>query len=190
MQFIVSRCRLFLLALFMFSVIGTASPAVAQTADGAAFEAALTHFNRARQGDADQIDAAIEAFQAAPANPALQPLYSAYLGSAYALKAKAAWMPWKKLKLSEQGLDHIDGALAALRSEHDRLLVQGTPVSLATRVVAAATFVALPDGIFHRRAAGKSLLAEMQRSPLLASAPAGFRAELVAVETGLRESGK
>ena len=190
MQSIMSRCRLFLLALFMFPLVGVSTPAVAQTAADTAFEAALTHFNRARQGEADQIDAAIAAFQAAPANPALQPLYSAYLGSAYALKAKAAWMPWKKLKFSEQGLDHIDAALAALRSEHDRLLVQGTPASLMTRMVAAATFVALPDGIFHRRAAGKSLLAEMRRSPLLAAAPAGFRAELGAVEAGLQESGK
>jgi hypothetical protein len=190
MQSIVSRCRLLLLALLVFPGVAMASPPVAQTAADAAFEAAPTHFNRARQGEAEQIDAAIEAFQAAPANPALQPLYSAYLGSAYALKAKAAWMPWKKLKFSEQGLDHIDGALTALRSEHDRLLVQGTPASLMTRMVAAATFVALPDGIFHRRAAGKSLFAEMRRSPLLASAPAGFRAELGAVEAGLQESGK
>jgi len=190
MQSIASRYRLFLLALFMFSVAGTATPAIAQTAADAAFEAALTHFNRARQGEADQLDAAIAAFQAAPANPAWQPLYSAYLGSAHALKAKATWMPWKKMKFSEEGLDHIDQALAALRPEHDRLLVQGTPASLATRMVAAATFVALPDGIFHRRAAGKSLLAEMRRSPLLASAPAGFRAELGAVEAGLQEAGK
>jgi len=86
--------------------------------------------------------------------------------------------------------DRIDAALAALRSEHDRLLVQRTPASLMTRMVAAATFVALPDGIFHRRAAGKSLLAETNRSPLLASAPAGFRAELSAVEAGLQEAGK
>jgi len=190
MQSIVSRCRLFLLALLVFPGVAMASPPVALNADDTAFEAALSHFNRARQGEADQLDAAITAFQAAPANPALQPLYSAYLGSAYALKAKAAWMPWKKLKFSEQGLDRIDAALAALRSEHDRLLVQRTPASLMTRMVAAATFVALPDGIFHRRAAGKSLLAEMNRSPLLASAPAGFRAELSAVEAGLQEAGK
>lgn len=190
MQSIVSRCRQFLLALFMFPMVATAAPAIAQTGADAAFEVALTHFNRARQGEADQIDAAIAAFQMVPGNPALQPVYSAYLGSAYALKAKAAWMPWKKMKFTEQGLDHIDQALAALRPDHDRLLVHGTPASLATRMVAASTFVALPDSIFHRRAAGKTLLAEMRRSPLLAAAPTGFRAELGAVEAGLQEAGK
>lgn len=190
MQFLVSRCRRFLLALFMLPLAGIPTYANAQAATDAAFEAALGQFNRARQGDADQLDAAIAAFQAVPGNPALQPLYSAYLGSAHTLKAKAAWLPWKKMKFSEQGLDHIDQALASLRPEHDRLLVQGTPASLATRMVAAATFVALPDGIFHRRAAGKSLLAEMRRSPLLATAPAGFRAELGVVEAQLKEAEK
>lgn len=187
MQFPVSRRRLFLLALLMLPIAGFASHAVAQASADAAFEAALTHFNRARQGDDAQIESAITAFRSAPGNPALQPLYSAYLGSALALKGKAAWMPWNKMKFPEQGLDHIDQALAALRPEHDRLLVRGTPLSLETRMVAAASFVALPDSIFHRRAAGKSLLAELRRNPLLAVAPAGFRAELGALETRLQE---
>lgn len=187
MQSLVSRCRLMLVVLFMLPISGFAAAAAAQADGDAAFEAALAHFNRARQGEAEQIEPAIEAFQAAPAKPALQPLYSAYLGSAHTLKAKAAWLPWRKMKFSEQGLDYIDQALAALRPEHDRVMVQGTPASLMTRMVAAATFVAVPDGIFHRRAAGKSLLAELRRSPLLATAPAGFRAELGATESRLQE---
>lgn len=190
MQSVVSRCRLFLLALLMFPIVGSATPAIAQTAPDPAFEAALAHFDRARQGEAGQLEAAIAAFQAAPGNPALRPLYSAYLGSAKTLQGKAAWLPWNKMKFTEQGLDHIDQALAALRPDHDIVLVQGTPVSLMTRIAAAATFVALPEGIFHRRAAGKALLAEMRRSPLLASAPAGFRAELGTIEAHLKEAEK
>ena len=190
MQTLASRCRLFLLALLVFPVAGFAAQAAAQVVYDAAFEMALAQFNRARQGEADQLDAAIAAFQAVPANPALRPLYSCYLGSAHTLKGKAAWLPWNKMKFTDQGLDHIDQALGALRPEHDRLLVQGTPVSLLTRLAAAATFVALPDGIFHRRAAGKSLLAEMRRSPLLAAASIAFRNELGAVEAQLKEAEK
>lgn len=190
MQSFASYCRLFLLALLVFPVAGLVPQASAQNIGDAAFEAALVHFNRARQEESDQLDPAIAAFQLTPANPGLQALYSVYLGSAHTLKAKAAWLPWKKLKLSEQGLDHIDQGLAALRAEHDRVLVQGVPVSLATRLVGAATFIALPDGLFHRRAAGKALLAEIRRSPLLAAAPAGFRAELGAIEATLKESEK
>lgn len=190
MQSLVSRCRLMLALLFLLPISGFAAEAFAQAPGDAAFEAALAHFNRARQGDAEQIEPAIAAFQAAPVKPALQPLYSAYLGSAHTLKGKAAWLPWRKMKFSEQGLDYIDQALAALRPEHDVVVVQGTPASLMTRLVAAATFVAVPDGIFHRRAAGKALLAELRRSPLLAATPAAFRAELDAVEARLKEAEK
>lgn len=190
MQSLVSLCRPFLLALCMLPVTGFASQTGPQTITDPAFEAALSHFTRARQGELDQLDPAIVVFRAAPANPALQPLYSAYLGSAHTLEGKAAWLPWKKMKLTDQGLDHIDQALAALKPEHDRLLVQGTPLSLATRMVAAATFIAVPDGIFHRRAAGEALLAELRRSPLLAVTPAAFRAELEAMDVRLKEARK
>jgi hypothetical protein len=190
MQALISSFRLILLTLFAFPFAELVPNASAQDVGVAAFDAALVHFNRARQGEADQIEPAIAAFRAAPGSPALQPIYAAYLGSALTLAGKAAWMPWNKMKFTDQGLDSIDQALAALRPEHDRLLVQGTPASLMTRLVAAATFVAVPDGIFHRRAAGKSLLAELRRSPLLALAPAGFRGELNAVEARLQEAEK
>ena len=185
MRSLASRLRLLVLSLFMLPLTALAQP----DAD-AAFGAALTQFNRARQGDASGLDSALAAFQTAPANPLQQPLYSAYLGSTQALRGKAAWLPWNKMKFTEQGLDHIDQALATLRPEHERVLVQGVPLALSTRLVAAATFVALPDGIFHRRAAGRQLLADLRRSPLLATAPAGFRAELAALEVQLKEVDK
>lgn len=190
MQSLVSRCPLFLLALLMPSLAGFASQASAQATADPAFDAAFASFTKARQGEAAQLDAAIAAFQATPGNPAMKPVYSAYLGSAYTLQGKAAWIPWNKMKYTDKGLDFVDQALAALRPEHDRLLVQGVPASLATRIVAAATFVAVPDGLFHRRVAGKTLLAEMRRSPLLAATPAGFRAELEAVEAQAKEAEK
>ena len=190
MYSLVSRSQALLVVLIVLSIGGLASQAFAQATPEAVLEMAISHFNRARQGEADQIESAIAAFRAAPGNPALQPIYSVYRGSALTLAGKAAWMPWNKMKFTDQGLDSIDQALAALRPEHDRLLVQGTPASLMTRMVAAATFIAVPDGIFHRRAAGKSLLAELRRNPLLVAAPAGFRAELGMLETRLQEAEK
>lgn len=185
MPSLASRCLLLVLL-----ALSLASPAIAQPATDPAFDAAFASFTKARQGDSAQLDAAVAAFQATPGNPAMKPVYAAYLGSAYTLQGKAAWMPWNKMKYTDKGLDAIDQALAGLRPEHDRLLVQGVPASLAMRIVAAATFVAVPDGLFHRRAAGKTLLADMRRSPLLASTPAGFRAELEAVEAQLKEAEK
>ena len=146
----------------------------AQPTEAPFLEASST-FQQARDGQASRIEPAIAAFEAlAKAEPA-QPLYAAYLGSAISLRAREAWMPWSKMKYSEQGLDHIDRALDALKPEHDRVLVRGVPVGLETRFVAASMFIALPDGIFHRRAAGLKLLDEVQRHPALAAAPEPFR---------------
>jgi hypothetical protein len=185
MKSLLVRCKALILSFLLLAPL-----ALVHASTDDAFAVALSQFNRARQGDTSQIEPAIAAFQAPPANPQHQPLFAAYLGSAQALKGKAAWMPWNKMKYTDQGLDHLDQALASLRPEHDRMLVQGVPLSMTARLVAAATFVAVPDGLFHRRTAGKGLLAELRRSPLLATTPEAFRAELAAVEAQLKEAGK
>jgi hypothetical protein len=153
------------------------------------FEAALREFDAAR-ADEKRVDAAIAALRGLPADPQRQPLQAACLGSALTLQGKAAWMPWSKMKYTEQGLDQLDAALAMLKPEHATVAVRGVPVSLQTRLVAAATFVAVPDGLFHRRADGRKQLAALRADPLLAAAPAAFRAEVAAAEASLAESAK
>ena len=158
----------------LLSVLLAVGAAAAQSPD-APFTGAANTFRQARDGQESRIEPAIAAFEAlARAEPA-QPLYAAYLGSAITLKAREAWMPWSKMKYSEQGLDHIDRALGTLKPEHDRQSMRGVPVGLETRFVAASTFVKLPDGIFHRRAAGLKLLEQVQRHPAFAAAPESFR---------------
>ena len=161
-----------------------AAPAV-----DAGFEAALREFDAAR-ADATHLDAAIAALRDLPSDPQRQPLAAACLGSAMAMQGKAAWMPWNKMKFTEQGLDQLDAALAMLKPEHAGVLVRGVPVSLHTRLVAAATFVAVPNGLFHRRADGRKQLAALRADPLLAAAPAAFRAEVEATEARLKEAEK
>lgn len=164
-----------------------AAPAAAATEAG--LDAALREFDAAR-ADEKRVDAAVLALRGLPADPQRQPLAAACLGSALTLQGKAAWMPWNKMKFTEQGLDHIDAALAMLKPEHATVVVRGVPVSLQTRLVAAATFVAVPDGLFHRRADGRKQLAALRADPLLAGAPAAFRAEVEAAEARLAESAK
>ncbi len=163
--------------------------AYAAPAAESGFEAALREFDAAR-ADEKRVDAAIAALRGLPADPQRQPLQVASLGSALTLQGKAAWMPWNKMKFTEQGLDQIDAALAMLKPEHATVVVRGVPVSLQTRLVAAATFVAVPDGLFHRRADGRKQLAALRTDPLLAAAPAAFRAEVEAAEARLAESAK
>jgi hypothetical protein len=147
-----------------------------QAAPEAEFLDALKVIQQARNGDEQQIEPAIAAFDALARAEPEQPAYAAYLGSAIALKAREAWIPWDKLKYSERGLDQIDRALAALRPQHDSQLLHGVPVSMETRLVAASTFLALPDGMFHRRASGKKLVDDLLQHHALAAAPAQFRA--------------
>jgi hypothetical protein len=155
----------------MLATAAAQSPA----AQEAPFIDAVQAFQQARDGDNSRIEPAIAAFEAlARAEPG-NPVHAAYLGSAFSLRGRQAWMPWNKMKYSEQGLDHIDRALEALKPEHDRRSMRGVPVSLETRFIAASTFVNLPDSIFHRRAAGRKLLDELLRHPALAAAPEPFR---------------
>lgn len=163
--------------------------AIAAPATDGGIDAALREFDAARR-DEKRLDSAVAALRALPADPRRQPLAAACLGSALALQGKAAWMPWNKMKYTEQGLDQLDAALAMLKPEHGAVLVRGVPVALQTRLVAAATFVAVPDGLFHRRADGRKLLAALRADPLLAAAPAAFRAEVEAAEARLAESAK
>lgn len=200
MKIIPTRRRWLALAAVKLLVLGAAFalPAVgpgfipaayaAPAADGN-FNSALREFDAAR-ADENRLDAAIAALRGLPADPQRQPLAAACLGSALALQGKAAWMPWNKMKFTEQGLDQLDAALALLKPEHGAVLVRGVPVALQTRLVAAATFVAVPDGLFHRRADGRRLLAALRADPLLAGAPAAFRAEVAAAEGRLAESAK
>jgi len=200
MKIIPSRRQLLALATANLLVLGAAfalpgagpsffPAAYAAPAAEGGFEAALREFDAARR-DETRLDAAIAALRGLPADPQRQPLLAAYLGSALTLQGKAAWMPWNKMKFTEQGLDQLDAALAMLKAEHGTVQVRGVPVALQTRLVAAATFVAVPDGLFHRRADGRKLLAALRADPLLAAAPAAFRAEVAAAEASLAESAK
>jgi hypothetical protein len=154
------------------------------------FVEALKAFEQARSGEDRQIEPAIAAFAALASAEPRQPVYAAYLGSALTLKAREAWLPWNKLKYSEQGLDHIDQALAALKPEHDSQMQRGVPVSMETRLVAASTFLALPDRIFHRRASGKKLVDALLQHPALATAPAQYRAQVQKLAAQAKEPGQ
>jgi hypothetical protein len=155
-----------------------AAGAAGQAASGpdSAFIAAAQLVQRASAGEAKAVDGAVAAFEALTRAEPANPLYEAYLGSATGLKAREAWMPWSKIKYAEQGLDHVDRALQALKPEHERQLVRGAPMAVETRIVAARMFLRVPDEFFHRRAAGKKLIAEILKDPQFAVAPAPLRA--------------
>lgn len=157
----------------------------AATADSPAFVAAETAFQKARAGNGAATEQAVSAFEGLAAADAPEaPLYRAYLGAAQAMQGREAWLPWNKVRATERGLDTLDKALRQVGPAHDKVLVRGTPVSLEARFVAASTFVAIPDLIFHRADRGRQMLQDIVKSPLYAGAPAEFRAAVQAAAAG------
>jgi len=113
------------------------------------------------------------------------PVYRAYLGACKTLQGRDAWMPWNKMRHTEQGLDQIDKALDSLNPKHDSIKIQGVPLYLETMLVAANTFIQVPDSIFHRHAKGIRLLGKIKIHPAYAKTPDGFKA---AVQQALKKA--
>ncbi len=172
--------------LLLAALLSPLNPAYAQVDAKAA--QALAVYERARSGESNQIEPAIAAFEALSSADPSQPLFGAYLGSAMVLRGRDAWMPWNKMRYTDEGLDRIDRALASLRPEHDRQLLRGVPVGLETRLVAGMTFIKVPDSVFHRRAAGAKLIDQLLHHPALATAPAGFRAAVSKASESAKET--
>ncbi|WP_066340957.1 hypothetical protein [Azohydromonas lata] len=161
---------------FLTAAAAAALPGVALAApvNEADFEAAWSLFDRAAAGDGSRTDEAASRFermaQADPSDLVLQ----AYAGAALTLRGRDAWLPWRKMAHTEDGLARLDKALAQLQPAHDKPLHRGTPASMEVRFVAASVFLGMP-GFFNRGPRGEQLLAEVVSSPLLAASPVPFQ---------------
>lgn len=160
-----SRTTLLAFVLMIFSVYSQAADLLVQFVDAnAAFESSLA-------GSKADTETAITKFAKLVELEPEQPLYLAYLGSAYTLKARDAWMPWSRLGNAEKGLDMIDKALLMLRPRHDEERLRGSIISTEARLVAINTFLQVPE-FLNRIQAAKELLNETLNSPVFdASAP-------------------
>ncbi len=137
--------------------------------NGNAFIKAQAVFEQGMRGSEHDNQNAGEQFKHLTELEPGNPLFMAYYGATYALKADHAWMPWTQLRFGEQGLELIDKALKLLSAEHDQILVRpAVPMSIETRLVAINTFLKVPDKYFHRYDAAKSLLAETMKGSLFA----------------------
>lgn len=135
------------------------------------FVAAHALFESSLAGNEADTETAIAQFAKLVELDPEQPLYLAYLGSAYTLKARDAWMPWSRLSNAEKGLDMIDKALLMLEQRHDDERLRGSIVSSETRLVAINTFLEVP-AFLNRAEDAKALLKETLDSPVFgASAP-------------------
>jgi hypothetical protein len=116
--------------------------------------------------------------EAAPADPALL----AYAGAAETIVGRDAPTPTDALKITLAGLARVDRAVAQLGPAHDAPGPSGMPAQLETYLVAATTYLGVPEDVFHRRADAKPLLAKALAHPALARMPPGVRAMFAQLE--------
>jgi tetratricopeptide (TPR) repeat protein len=167
--------KFLIFSLALSLIVPSLAAALTQEEATAEFFRARESSALARKGDTSATERAFDQFaRLTEANPQ-QPLYRAYYGSMYTIKARDAWFPFTKLRNVDAGTDLIGKALAALTPEHDKESIGGVAVSLETRLVAASTFASIPKA-FGRYQQAKDVLADLLASPVFGSSPPAFQA--------------
>ncbi|MCG9580472.1 hypothetical protein L1D13_16385 [Vibrio tubiashii] len=116
-------------------------------------EELIAQYNLAAEGDEDKVEVVHQQLETQIATDGADPLSLVYLGSTQTLMGRDAFMPWNKMKYTEQGLATISKGLDLLSSQATPLeqqeYRQGLPESLLARSIAGATFTSLPDMFNH-----------------------------------------
>ncbi|MGD8231410.1 hypothetical protein [Vibrio sp. TRT 1302] len=116
-------------------------------------EAVIAEYNLAAEGDEDKVERVHQQLEQQIAEHGADPLSLVYLGSTQTLMGRDAYMPWNKMKYTEQGLATISKGLDLLASQSTPIeqqeIRQGLPESLLARSIAGATFTSLPDMFNH-----------------------------------------
>ncbi|RBM47656.1 hypothetical protein [Vibrio tarriae] len=114
-------------------------------------EAMIQRYNQAAQGDEKLVEPLFADLENLVAQEGATALSLVYLGSTRTLMGRDAFLPWKKMRYSEEGLATIEKGLSLLsantsNSEERR---NGLPAQMLAMAVAAATYTAMPDMFNH-----------------------------------------
>jgi len=139
------------------------------------YQQARLSFEQALDDQDGALERAITQFGSLLENHVDNPVYQSYLGACTTLQGRDAWMPWNKMRYAEYGLDKIDKVLSILKYQHISTSLQGVSPYLETMLVAANTFIYVPDRVFHRRSKGKRLLSSIVSHPDYAAMPDDFK---------------
>lgn len=178
-----ATARLGALACIALGLAGAATAAAVAPNVPTDLDTAKTQFEAGRAGSHDSTARAQQLFSLLLRRDADNPLYLAYYGSTYALQARDSAAPWTRIKLINQGNALLDRALALL----DHAPATSKPATahpasgtagLETRLVAMATFIALPEALFHRRAAAKREYQRALASPEFSAATPDLQGHL------------
>ena len=81
----------------------------------------IAQYNAAAQGNKDSVELVYESLEKAVAAEGPDPLSLVYLGSTQTLMGRDAFLPWNKMKFTEQGLATISKGLGMLKSHNHTL---------------------------------------------------------------------
>ena len=138
--------------------------------DNVAYKEARKYQEMSVAGDENATNKAFDLFTSLVESNPNNALVLAYQGSMETIKGRDAWMPWRKMGYVDAGLDKIDKAIEMIESDDYQDEKQDTQWnSITTRLVAATTFLKLPD-MFNRFQSGKDELMILLESDKFAGA--------------------
>ncbi|WP_260258687.1 hypothetical protein [Vibrio intestinalis] len=113
----------------------------------------LSNYNLAAEGDETMVDTVYGQLNQLIDQQGAKPLTLVYLGSTQTMQGRDAFLPWNKMKFTEQGLATIAKGLGLIdtlpESIDQQQRVQGIPESYLAQAMAAATYTSLPDLFNH-----------------------------------------
>lgn len=114
-------------------------------------EAMIERYNQAAQGDETLVDPLYADLEKLVEQEGATPLTLVYLGSTRTLMGRDAFLPWKKMRYSEEGLATIEKGLSLLSDDaaNSQERRNGLPTQMLAIAVAAATYTAMPDMFNH-----------------------------------------
>lgn len=146
----------------------------------------LSAYNQAADGDKALVDTVYGQLNALIEEQGAKPLSLVYLGSTETLQGRDAFMPWNKMKYTEQGLATIAKGMALIDSLpqdiNQQQRIQGLPEAYLAQAMAAVTYTSLPD-LFNHFERGYDLYIDLLNQPNFAHQP--FAASAWVYRTGI-----
>nr|WP_233419665.1 hypothetical protein [Vibrio metoecus] len=135
-------------------------------------EAMIERYNQAAQGDETLVEPLYADLEKLVEQEGATPLSLVYLGSTRTLMGRDAFLPWKKMRYSEEGLSTIEKGLSLLSDDTANSVLRrnGLPVAMLAVAVAAATYTAMPD-LFNHFERGYDLYLNLLADPQFQAQP-------------------
>ncbi|MDA0147341.1 hypothetical protein [Vibrio sp. LaRot3] len=113
----------------------------------------LSNYNLAAEGDEAMVDTVYGQLNQLIDQQGAKPLTLVYLGSTQTMQGRDAFLPWNKMKFTEQGLATIAKGIGLIdtlpESIDQQQRIQGIPEAYLAQALAATTYTSLPDMFNH-----------------------------------------